>query len=291
MKNIPKILVVEDDDNTSELFCTILKKQNYKVITAFNGEQALILAEQESPDLITLDVMMPVIDGFEVCRQLKNNKKTKHIPIIFVTGQKGIEQQILGYGLGAEHYITKPFHIGLFLTQLRMTLQRVGYKNTAATLDSSIIPKVFISYKWESDDHNDWIMKLAVDLRSAGIEALLDRWEVRLGDSFTDYMTSKINEADVLLFIMTTNSIAAIEESGGKGGAVKFEMQLATSRRIAGEALRIIPIYREGNKTAVHVRDHRYADFRDDSKYEYTLQMLVADLLGAGPAPPPIGNR
>jgi DNA-binding response OmpR family regulator len=287
---MPKILVVEDDKNTSNLICEVLSDSGYQISTAFDGEQALNVAVQELPDLITLNVVMPRMDGFEACRRLKNDERTKNIPVIFLTGQKRVDQIILGYDLGADHYITKPFHFGLLLAQLRMSLRREGHKNTAGTLDNSRNPKVFISYKWEGDDHNDWVMKIAVDLRSAGIEASLDRWEVRLGDSFTEYMTSKISEADVILFIMTTASVAAIEASGGKGGAVKFEMQLATSRRIAGESLRIIPIYREGNNTAAHVRDHRYADFRDDLKYEQTIQMLVADLLGTGPSPPPIGK-
>ncbi len=291
LKNTPKILVVDDDENTVELISKILAEEGYQIFTAYDGEQAIIAAEQESPDLITLDVQMPKMTGFEACQRLKQKEKTKDIPIIFISGQRSADRIILGYDLGADHYITKPFHFGIFLAQLKMSLKRGGFKNTASMVDYSKIPKVFISYKWESDDHNDWVMQLAVDLRSAGIDVLLDRWEVRLGDSFTDYMTSRINEADVVLFIMTSASVTAVEASGSKGGAVKFEMQLASSRRIAGESLRIIPIYREGSNTAAHVRDHRYADFRNDSMYDFSLQMLVADLLGTGPAPPPIGKR
>jgi TIR domain len=140
--------------------------------------------------------------------------------------------------------------------------------------------KAFISYKWEDDDHNDWVKRFASDLRAYGIDAILDRWEVRLGDSFTDFMTSKIAQADAVLFIMTTRSVAAAETPKGKGGAVKFEIQMATSRRIAGEKLRLIGVYRKGNKPVAHLRDNRYADFRDDSKYEERLKELVDDLLG-----------
>jgi hypothetical protein len=146
--------------------------------------------------------------------------------------------------------------------------------------------RAFISYKGEDDAHNEWVKKLATDLRKAGIEADLDVWEVHYGDSFTDYMTSRIKEADVVLFIMTTASVEAIEAPKGKGGAVKFEMQMATARRTAGENMRLIGIYREGNKTATHLRDHRYADFRDDSRYEENLRALVDDLLGKVSAPP-----
>ncbi|HEV2860402.1 MAG TPA: TIR domain-containing protein [Pyrinomonadaceae bacterium] len=146
--------------------------------------------------------------------------------------------------------------------------------------------KVFISYKWEDDAHNEWVKKFATDLRAAGIDAKLDRWEVRLGDSFTDYMTSKINEADAVLFIMTTRSIAAVEAPKGEGGAVKFEMQMATSKRIAGEKMRLIGIFREGTATPAHLRDHRYADFRNDSEYEIRLKELIDDLSDEDSRPP-----
>jgi TIR domain-containing protein len=149
-----------------------------------------------------------------------------------------------------------------------------------------ILLKIFISYKWEDDVHNEWVQKFATDLRTAGYDAILDRWEVRFGDSFTEYMTSKINEADIVLFIMTTTSIAAAEAPKGEGGAVKFEIQMAASRKIAGEKMRLIGIYREGNQTLSYLRDHRYADFRDVSKYKAKLQELIDDLSGRDIRPP-----
>lgn len=146
--------------------------------------------------------------------------------------------------------------------------------------------KAFISYKWEDEAHNQWVQKFATDLRRAGINAVLDRWEVRFGDSFTDYMTSKIAEAEVVFFVMTTKSVEAVESPKGKGGAVKFEIQMATARLAAGDNMRLIPIYREGHKTADYLRDHRYVDFRDDSQYEQKLKELVDDLRGNVRVPP-----
>lgn len=146
--------------------------------------------------------------------------------------------------------------------------------------------RVFISYKWEEENHNKWVEKLATDLRSAGIDAILDKWEVRFGDSLTDYMISRISEADAVLFIMTKRSVAAAEAQNGKGGAVKFEMQMATSRRIAGERMRLIGIFREGMSTPAQLRDHRYADFRNDSEYELRLRELIDDLLDRNSRPP-----
>ena len=145
--------------------------------------------------------------------------------------------------------------------------------------------KVFISYKWEDALHNAWVKKFATDLRKAGIEAHLDQWDVRYGDSFVDYMTSMIGEADVVLFIMTTASIAAVESSEG-GGAVKFELQLTLSRSIENKKIRLIPVYREGEKIAIYLKDRKYIDFRDDTKYETNLQNLVDDILDINQVPP-----
>lgn len=146
--------------------------------------------------------------------------------------------------------------------------------------------KVFVSYKWEDPDHNAWVERLARDLRSMGIEALLDKWEVRYGESFSEYMTRGIQTADASLFIMTPQSISAAEAATSGGGAVKFEVQLATARRIAGEDFRFIGILRSGDRAAVHLRDFRYADFRDDTAYQTSLQQLVSDLLGCNEKPP-----
>jgi hypothetical protein len=146
--------------------------------------------------------------------------------------------------------------------------------------------KVFISYKWEDPDHNAWVERLARDLRSRGIEALLDKWEIRYGESFSDYMTRGIETADAVLFIMTPKSISAAESKAPEGGAVKFEVQLSTARRIAGEAFRFIGVLRRGDRAAVHFRDFRYADFRDDASYQTSLQLLVSDLLGNVEKPP-----
>lgn len=172
--------------------------------------------------------------------------------------------------------------IGLALTPLRLFMSE---KKIAARFVKPPL-KVFISYKWEDQGHNAWVERFANDLRSAGIDAQLDKWEVRFGDSFTDYMTSRIAEADIVLFVMTSRSVYAAEAPTGEGGAVKFEIQMAKSRSIAGERMRLIGVYREGNKTAAHLRDHRYADFRDDSQYESSLKELVDDLLGREKRPP-----
>lgn len=101
------ILVVDDTPENIDLLVASLR-EDYIVKAAINGEMALKIVEKSHPDLILLDVMMPGIDGFEVCRRLKANYITRHIPVIFVTAMIGTEDEIRGLSLGASDYITKP---------------------------------------------------------------------------------------------------------------------------------------------------------------------------------------
>ena len=103
-----KILLVDDaPENISVLMAAL--KSDFKVVPALNGEKALSVAQKENPpDIILLDVMMPGMDGYEVCKKLKADEKTKNIPVIFVTGMDGKDDTSRGLELGAVDYITKP---------------------------------------------------------------------------------------------------------------------------------------------------------------------------------------
>ncbi|MBE9539975.1 MAG: response regulator [Proteobacteria bacterium] len=116
------ILVVDDTPENIDLLVEILKG-DYKVRAAINGEQGLKIARlAKSPDLILLDVMMPGIDGFEVCRQLKADPTTSHIPIIFVTAKITTTDEIKGFSLGAIDYITKPISPPVVLARVKTYL-------------------------------------------------------------------------------------------------------------------------------------------------------------------------
>jgi two-component system alkaline phosphatase synthesis response regulator PhoP len=104
-----KILVVDDEVYILHILDFILGAENYDVITASNGEQALQKVRDENPDLIVLDIMMPKLDGYETCRIIKNDPKTKSIPVILLTAKGREVDQKLGKEVGASDYITKPF--------------------------------------------------------------------------------------------------------------------------------------------------------------------------------------
>ena len=119
-----QILVVDDEEDLLELISYNLKKEGYEVLCATSGEEALKEARSKQPGLILLDVMLPGLDGFEVCKILKNDSKTSHIPIVILTA-KGEETDIVaGLELDADDYITKPFSPRVLIARIRSVLRR-----------------------------------------------------------------------------------------------------------------------------------------------------------------------
>ncbi|RPI01030.1 MAG: PleD family two-component system response regulator [Calditrichaeota bacterium] len=119
----PKILVVDDIPVNIQLLQAFLATQNYKTFIARNGEEALQQVETVEPDLILLDVMMPKMNGFETCRQLKKSEKAKYTPIIMVTALNEIESKIRGIEAGADDFISKPFNKLELLARVRSLLR------------------------------------------------------------------------------------------------------------------------------------------------------------------------
>ena len=112
-----KILIVEDDKELSQLFQKVLEKNGYQIKCASDGLQALKTLDTTYIDLIISDIMMPVMDGITLCRQLKEDVRTSHIPIILLTALNNTEQSIEGLNRGADDYISKPFNAQLLLAR------------------------------------------------------------------------------------------------------------------------------------------------------------------------------
>ena len=124
MKN--KILVVEDDLPTVELLKVTLELEGYDVSIAYDGIEALRGVEKEHPDLIILDVMLPGIDGYEVCQLLKHNIKFMSIPIIMATAKVRKEDRAMGLEKGADDYITKPFEPAQLVERIKGFLSKTA---------------------------------------------------------------------------------------------------------------------------------------------------------------------
>ena len=109
MDEMNKILVIDDNILNLEVIASLLKKQDYHFALAQNAKEAFDIIDSFSPDLILLDIMMPDIDGFEVCEKLKSEKRTEEIPVIFLTAKSSKQEIVKGFTLGGADYITKPF--------------------------------------------------------------------------------------------------------------------------------------------------------------------------------------
>lgn len=119
-----KILVIDDELNIVELLKYNLVLGGYKVLYSLNGKEGLNLAVENKPDLILLDVMLPEMDGFDVCKEMKKNKEIENIPIIMLTAKADEFDKILGLELGADDYITKPFSVRELLARVKVVLRR-----------------------------------------------------------------------------------------------------------------------------------------------------------------------
>jgi len=118
------VLVVEDEEDILALLHFNLIKAGYRVDCAGHGEEALQLVDKNTPDLILLDLMLPGIDGLEICRRLRNDNATKEIPIIMLTARGEEEDVVRGLELGADDYVTKPFSIKVLLARVQTVLRR-----------------------------------------------------------------------------------------------------------------------------------------------------------------------
>jgi len=126
MSEVQRILVVEDDIDTSEMLSAYFEAQGYEVLAAAWGEDALRVAQKTLPDLVVLDIRLPDIDGYEVCRRLRSHRRTESVPIIFLTERRERINRLTGLELGAVDYITKPFDIQELRLRVRNALRRAS---------------------------------------------------------------------------------------------------------------------------------------------------------------------
>jgi two-component system OmpR family response regulator len=128
---IPKVLVVDDEPNIRELVQVALKFHGCAVTTGATGKDALALAAVDAPDLIVLDVMLPDIDGFEVCRRLRASDND--VPVIFLTARDTTSDTVTGLTLGGDDYITKPFSVEALVARVRAVLRRAAKQHAGDT--------------------------------------------------------------------------------------------------------------------------------------------------------------
>ncbi|MBP8257146.1 MAG: response regulator [Opitutaceae bacterium] len=135
----PKILVVDDQPINVQVLKRKLEREQLQVLTAFSGAEALALVASDRPDLILLDVMMPDMDGIEVCERLQASEETKSIPVIFITARASKESKLEGLGVGAVDYITKPIDLDETYARIQTQLRFVAINREMAELQHRLL--------------------------------------------------------------------------------------------------------------------------------------------------------
>ncbi len=119
----PRVLIVDDERGLTDVLAYNLQREGYDVILAHDGQEGLRKAQMQLPDLILLDLMLPKIDGLEVCRELRSGERTRSIPILMLTAKAEETDQVVGFTMGADDYVTKPFSVKVLMQRIR-ALQR-----------------------------------------------------------------------------------------------------------------------------------------------------------------------
>src|SRR5262245_53545557 len=164
-------------------------------------------------------------------------------------------------------------------------------------MEASKPPRVFISYSWESDDHKRWVRYFGEKLREAGIEARLDQWFVRPGDSFTAFMEQEVEAADFVLVVCTPTYA---HKSNSRQGGVGYEQQIVSGRLMFGaQRCKFIPLLRKGDDKPgltcaipTHFGGVKFIDFRNDVAFNARFEQLLRAILSKPKfAPPPLGTQ
>src|SRR5262249_14046623 len=120
----PRILIIEDERGLTEVLSYNLQREGYEVAVAHDGQEGLRKAQMQLPDLVLLDLMLPAMDGLEVCRELRGGERTRNVPILMLTAKAEETDQVVGFTMGADDYVTKPFNVKVLLQRVKALLRR-----------------------------------------------------------------------------------------------------------------------------------------------------------------------
>ena len=120
-----RILIIEDERGLTDVLEYNLKREGYETVVAHDGQEGLRKAQTLLPDLILLDIMLPGMNGLDICRELRGGERTRNIPIILLTAKAEETDQVVGFSLGADDYVTKPFSIKILLQRIKALQRRV----------------------------------------------------------------------------------------------------------------------------------------------------------------------
>ncbi len=214
------ILIVEDDRDISEMLCTFLRTKQYRLITTPMGEEVLDICRRENPGLILLDINLPDIDGYEVCRRLRSNLATRSVPVIFLTQKREREDRLTGFESGGDDYITKPFDMEELYLRVSNILRRSRHR---AGIDSitelPMGPPVEAQLKSLLNRDNWALMLVAVE----GLDEFL-RTHAHLKERLIQYVAQLVKRS--------VDEVGNFEDFVGRVGVAEFII-ITTLPRVA----------------------------------------------------------
>ena len=220
-----RILVIEDEEALSEFLVLELKHEGYLVTTAFDGREGLDLALEEEWDIILLDLMIPKLNGIEVCRRLKAVKNT---PIIMITARDSVMDRVMGLDSGADDYLPKPFAIEELLARIRVILRReesrltpssllLSFKDLELNIESRLLKKGTQLIELTKKEYDLLFMFMKNSNRVLSRELMLEKvWgydieiETNVVDVYVRHLRNKLNPLDKENYIQTMRGIGYV---------------------------------------------------------------------------------
>ena len=202
--NKKKILIVEDDPSVVVFAVDNLEYMGYDVTVARNGKDGLNRANSLKPDLIILDVMMPEMDGFEVCQSLKSKTETKDIPILMLTAKGQVQDKVKGFSVGADDYLPKPYEKDEFEARVKALIRRTKSNYHKDSVDLLQSPLIFLSYARSDIQQVENLYNLLSD---KGYQPWMDLHNIRGGEDWLHAIYSAIDECQFFIAILSNNSV------------------------------------------------------------------------------------
>jgi DNA-binding response OmpR family regulator len=169
-----RILAIEDDADVAELLIMFFSSQGYEIFHADNGREGIALARAKLPNLILLDIMLPDMDGFDICKELRSKNLTKYIPTIFLTQRNARADKVEGLQLGADDYITKPFDVEELRIRVKKSIQNATrdhlHEEVTGLPTGPLVEDVFLHFQQSSETWH------RVEVNLAGFEAFRDAY-------------------------------------------------------------------------------------------------------------------
>jgi DNA-binding response OmpR family regulator len=232
MNSKKRILVVEDDPHVVIFVTDILEYMRFEVLIARNGVEGLEKVKKEKPDLIILDVMMPEMDGYEVCRRLKSDTRTQHLPILMLTAKGQIQDKVKGLDIGADDYLAKPYDKEEFESRVKALIRRTSNQDVKYAVDTT--PTLFLSYAHADVQQAEKIYQV---LSRQGYKPWMDVHDIAGGEDWLHAINAAIDKSELFVPILSNNSV-------NRRGMIIKEMQRALDkwRGMLPDDIYVIPI-------------------------------------------------